>query len=304
MILFTFSCVEEFDTFTPLPESIELTSILSPEDAYATINFSNDQGISFSTINGTRISVPANAFFINATNAKNEITFNYLEIYSKGDKIKFDVPTISNGQLLESDGVFYFDAKSGNEKASLIPGKQIKVQLLNNQPNPGMELFYGERSEDRFNWNEADQDSMNTGGIQILEERDTTGEVLIGYEFFTDSLKWINVDVFVDIPKEERTVVCIELPETYNHENTTIYMVFRNYNSVLTLHTEEGSSKFCEPYGATPIGEEVIFVVISKQGEETYHFALMDDVITAGYVADMFPEETPLSEILAALDNL
>ena len=299
------SCVDEFDNFTPFANPEKISSLLNPADNTQSVTFNNDSGITFSTDRFTTITIPADAFDINGSDTSVEIEFRYLEIYSKGDKIKYNVPTISGGELIASDGVYYFEAFAGGTSLRLRSGIQIKVETLNDNPNFKMELFYGEFIEqDRFNWIEADDDRNMTRNVRVVEAQDSTGEILIGYEFFTDSLRWINVDVFVDIPKEEKTEVCIELPEIYNNQNTTVYMVFHDYNSVVALHADEGSSKFCEPYKATPIGANVTFVVISKQGEEIYHFGIEEATITSNYISDMFPQETSMSAIISALDNL
>ncbi len=299
------SCTAEFDNFTPFEKVEKITSLLDPQENSQSISFSNETGISFTTDYFSIITIPPDAFDISGVEGSGEVILKYLEIYSRGDKIKYNVPTISNGELLSSDGVFHFEVFAGEVSVKLKPGKKIKVELFNSNPNFKMELFYGSlNSQDRFNWEEADRDRNNTDGVQIIEQRDSTGELLIGYEFFTDSLRWINVDVFVDIPKDDKTEVCVELPSIYNNQNTTVYMVFRDYNSVLAMHAENESSKFCEPYGTSPIGANVTFVVISKQGENTYHFAIEEAAITPNFITGINPTETEMADIIAALDNI
>ncbi len=303
-------CVDEFDNFIPHQDNTNtfaIEALISPDEQSSTVVFNNAIGTRIITPMNTIIVIGPNSFFSTDEDIVNaEIKFEYLEIYSRGDKIKYNVPTISNGRIISSDGVFYFNASSNGKRAILNSNNRILVQVENRNPDPNMELFYqSEDASGNFDWVQADMDSTRTNTVQIVEFQDSTaGEVFIGYEFFSDSLKWINVDVFVDIPQDKKTEVCVELPEIYNNENTSVYLVFEDYNSVVALHAEESSSKFCEPYGAVPIGVNVSFVIISKQGEETYHFAMESATVERNLVLGMQPKETAMDEILASLDSL
>ena len=307
LIIGLMGCTNEFDRFTPLTSTFEIGNLSIPlEDAEKTI-FNNASGIMITTFRNTIIQVPANAFTLNGADISNEeIEFYFLELYNKGDFIKYNVPTISNGQLIESDGVFYFNAFWNDNEVRLRDGESIKVLVENFNPTPGMELFYGSvDNNDEFNWEQADQNPGVNDNVQIVEFQDSSSNGLfLGYEFFADSLKWINVDIFVDVPSDKKTEVCIELGEEYNRENTSVFMVFDEYDGVVALQQVNDSNKFCEPYNASPIGAKVTFIVISKQGEDVYHFAIESTTLQQSHIMEMLPVETSIEDILTALDNL
>ncbi|MDQ3015951.1 MAG: hypothetical protein M3R25_04410, partial [Bacteroidota bacterium] len=118
-----------------------------------------------------------------------------------------------------------------------------------------------------------------------------------GYECFSDSTDWINVDVFFEIPEDQRTDVCVELPEEYTNTNTQVFMVFNDYKSIVMLEGNADLELFCEHYGSTPKGFNVTFVVISELGEDTYLFDAKTTTVGQNHVETLKPVMTPFIEI-------
>ena len=113
-----------------------------------------------------------------------------------------------------------------------------------------------------------------------------------GYECWSDSLKWINIDLFMDIPEEDRTDVCVDLPEEYGNVNTAVFLIFDDFNGIIHLPGNPETMQFCNYYTqfitvGVPIGAPVKFVVISEQGEDCYHFALSETEIEVNHLSPM-----------------
>jgi hypothetical protein len=179
-----------------------------------------------------------------------------------------------------------------------------------------MELFYGMREYDNtrqdsiYTWDEADDNPNTWDNVAVTEwvaladsQQIITG---FGYECFSDSLKWINFDVFNNIPENERTDVCVTLPEEYGNVNTVVFLVFKDQNSVIALPGNPGTRQFCNYYTqfiqlGVPIGASVSFVVISEQGEDEYFYAKVDAVIEENHQEFIFPQQTPLEVIKTAI---
>jgi hypothetical protein len=216
---------------------------------------------------------------------------------TKGDILISGIPTISDGSLLESRIEFDLDITDDGTPVKLAHGKQIRVLVDDPDPRDRMELFYGDGEQ----WIQADDDInswdnvMNSEWVITQDSQDIiTG---FGYECFSDSLDWINVDVFTTTPADLKTSVCIELPEEFTNKNTTVFMVFDDYKSVLKMHGDAETMQFCEPYGATPVGYNVTFVVLSEMGDDCYLFATQSSRIEMGHFESIIPKKTPYEEI-------
>lgn len=224
---------------------------------------------------------------------------------TKGEILVEGIPTLSEGKMLESRIELNLEIFQGSNKVRLAKHKQINIKVNDPDPRERMELFYG--NDDNTEWIQADNDPNAWDNVENADWfiQDSFGIITgFGYECFSDSTDWINVDVFYDIPQELRTEVCIELPEEFTNKNTAVFMVFDDYNSVVQLHGNADLMQFCEPYGSSPIGYRVTFVVISEMGEDLYLFAKKSTTITAHHSEELSPVNTPYEEIRSYIHQL
>ncbi len=218
---------------------------------------------------------------------------------SKGEMLIAGIPTISENQLLESRIEFNVQIKNGDQQVKLAPGKQIRILVKDPDPRERMELFYGHGQD----WLQADGNLDtwdNVGSSDWWIQPDSSGGSPIsgfGYEAFSDSTDWINVDVFFTIPPEQRTPVCVELPDEFTNMNAEVFMVFKDYKSITYMAGDSSKMQFCEQHQSTPIGFRVTFVVIAEEGEGDYFFAAKDTVVTPNMTPYIVPKRTPYEEI-------
>ncbi len=252
---------------------------------------------------GPKIFVDANGNLVE----NSDVRFEYLLIKDKGVLIMYNKPTISDGRLLESGGVFHFEAwnADGTERYYLAPGASIQVQSTSDNPIEGMQLFYGEElSDGEYNWDFIEPESPDWA-VPINEWifGDSTNMFIdgFGYDFLIDSLTWINCDIFNDISDDLKTMACVELPEQYTNQNTVVFAVFTDINSVVALQGDPNLKMFCEPYSQMPIGYDVTFVSISALGNDEYYFGMKNAVLEENHQEIIFPESKTLQEILDIL---
>ncbi len=217
---------------------------------------------------------------------------------TKGEILISGIPTISESKLLESRIELNLQIKDGSEYVKLAHGKTIRILVNDPDPRERMELFYGEEEE----WIQADQNLDTWDNVTNNDwwiQQDSLVDVItgFGYECFTDSLDWINVDVFFEVPEEYRTTVCIDLPQEFTNTNTTVFMVFDDYKSILSMRGDSTLKQFCEPYGSTPIGFHVTFIVLSEMGEGEYFFAAKSTAVRPDHAETLQPKKTPYEEI-------
>lgn len=224
---------------------------------------------------------------------------------TKGEIIMAGIPTVSEENLLESRIEFNLQIKDGDTPVRLAHGKQIRILVNDPDPRERMELFYGDAES--AVWIQADGESNvweNVFNSEWWMQQDSSVITGSGYESFSDSMDWINVDVFFEVPKDQLTSVCINLPEEFTNTNTAVFMVFDNYKSILAMKGDPELKQFCEPYGATPIGFNVTFVVISELGEDNYFFTSKSTTITSNHEETLEPKRTPYEEIKNYLNSL
>ena len=215
---------------------------------------------------------------------------------TKGEILISGIPTLSENKLLESRIECNIEIKNGNHSVKLAQGKKIGVYVKDPDPRDRMELFYGQDTD----WLQADGDPTiwnNVANQEWTLESDSTFFTGFGYGCLSDSIDWINVDVFFDIPENQRTPVCVELPAQFTNKNTKVFMAFDDYNSITYMPGDSIQERFCEHYGSTPIGFKVTFVVIAELGEEDYYFASKTTNITPNLVESITPVKTPYESI-------
>lgn len=217
---------------------------------------------------------------------------------SKGEILAAGIPTISENTLLESRVEIKIEIFSGTHPVKLAHEKRIRILVNDPDPRERMELFYGEGDH----WLQADGDPTKWSNVSNEEwffqgdslQQPITG---VGYSTFSDSIDWVNVDVYFQIPAEQRTPVCVQLPEGFTNKNTAVFMVFDDYRSITNLPGDSTRMQFCEHYGSTPLGFKTTFVVISERGEGNYYFAAKSTSITPYLTEELVPLKTPYEEI-------
>ncbi len=314
------ACYKDMEIFEPreeIPEVIESGNIDEffenvPTYKYISTFLGNERKL-IVTENNTIIEIAADIFeFSDGSSADSLIEFKYYEMLDPALYAFKDFPSISQKRILDSEGVFRFEAYSEGKEVFLKSEKGIRVRLENENPSQEAQLFTAEGGGADFTWIPLTNDGTSPANtwIEIAEwELDiaTGGQDFIfgyGYEFNSPMWEWINVDIFVDVPEDEKTSVCVELPEKYTSENTLAFMLFKDYNSILGLYPNAEKMQFCEPYEATPIGSKVSFIVIANLEENVFNFALVDAEIKENHVEYIEPEWKSLEDIIAIIEGL
>ncbi|MGB0404138.1 MAG: hypothetical protein ACPGEG_08580 [Salibacteraceae bacterium] len=198
---------------------------------------------------GTSIIFSPNSFETkNGDPVTGEIEIKLLEVYTKGDMILNDLPTVGrkkNGELapLISGGQFNIQVSQNQEELKLV--KTAFVSTKDQELDDNMGIFEGEELNGQVTWIESTNNSI---------ENCDTGIVKIGqYCLNLNFLNWINCDFFNNDPRP-KTQIAIELPSDFNSTNTHVYITFQNQSSILKLHGEENIFRIPSGYNGLPIG--------------------------------------------------
>lgn len=269
------------------------------------VTFNVNDGITIITDLETIITIPGLAFQDASGNplSNQDIIFTYVEIKDKGSIVLYNKPTVTESGIIETGGVYEFSAtNAAGEELQLVNGVEIRVQTPDANPVDDMEQFLW--STDPLSWFELDGNPNTWDNVQVNEWiwQDSSDVIEgLGYDFLADRLDWINCDRFISLGDDQITSTCIELPELYTNENTIVFAIFSDINSVVGLYGNADLEMFCDSYEAMPIGYDVDFVSISAFSDGTYHYASKNTTIEVNHQDSLDPEEKTLEEILDLL---
>ncbi len=114
-------------------------------------NFRTDRDTFLRCMNGTILNIPAGTF----TGKSRTVTLTVREYYKKSDMLLGNLNTMSNGSVLETQGMIYTEAVDENGKAVNIQrGKTISVLIPVDTVRNDMKLFRGNRNahDSMMNW--------------------------------------------------------------------------------------------------------------------------------------------------------
>lgn len=108
---------------------------------------SADKSVSITAKEGTIFTLPPSALIDEEGKVvTSPITLEVKECYKMKDILLSNLSTQSGDMPIETDGMVYVQAKSGNKKLKLAPNKALIVELPTKEKKDRMELFYGRKS--------------------------------------------------------------------------------------------------------------------------------------------------------------
>jgi len=302
------SCGKDSEVFTAYDPTGNIEDFFTETDLPVqefTGNASN--GILIKTENNTFIDIPSNILVDDQGNIVTDgVEIEVIEIFEKSDMVLLNKPTMTKNDYLISRGEFFIKVKKNGKELKVKDGYKYKMYVPNKEPDPEMELFYGNVDSGTLIWEEAEGDQRDNIRVNEWQLQDSSNIYFdFGYELFCDKFTWINIDKYNDIPDEDKTSVCVELPEElYSPQNTVVFMVLKNEYSVVAFSPDADTKRWCEPYGMVPKGWEVFIITISSLGDDVYHFGIVEATITENDVFTIIPEEKTFEEIKTILESL
>ena len=315
MAIFVTSCQKDTDVFIPDTISAGLdtnwvaaVTDLSPvsevkrllnRDAVTDSIDATTGGTCQSAEGLTVIILPQSLALSSGQPATGKVYVETMLVKQRGDMVRLDRPTTASGRVLVSGGEVFIRIRKESEELHLVPGKGIYVKFGDPAASSLMKLFYGDESNrERFNWIADSATNGTTIGV--------TTQPSLGYEFFSNRLRWINCDYFADT-SAGRVIVTASLAADYTNANTAVYLVFKEMKSVAGMYGDLNSKKFSS--GKVPAGKAAIVVSITKKGTNSYY--LGHEIITTGQTnlngvqtVPLKPQPTSLSDIKAYLSTL
>jgi hypothetical protein len=265
--------------------------------------FIAEQGGKLELPDDITIEIPSSSC-INKNNnqpCRGKLDVEYLVLRTKGELIAHDKPTISLGRLLTSGGVVYLMVKQNGSEVKLASNKTVKVRFKTKTTESGMLLFEGKSlNRLQFDWFPigitANRDMVTTWADSSREKK--------GYQLLLDRFGWINCDKF----NEETNLTnkfCVAIPDTFTNRNTSVYLAFKDINSVVKLEGTPLLKQFCIPvsYKGIPVGKQVTVISISNI-EGRYFMATQEVKVESVNNIRLIPQRLASEEIKKKILNL
>jgi hypothetical protein len=260
------------------PLSIEkLMSDLATDPVQREINA--ERGGIITTPDNVTIEFPANSC-VTKTNqpCTGTLKVEILVLRKKGEFLLNNVPTTSLGKQLISGGALRIKVTQNGEEVRLArpinSPYRVKFQSAT-PPDLTMKLFEGKAiGRFQFDWLQLPSGIAGTVFPPLLRTwaDSVQGRQTSGYELFLDRFSWINCDKFSGDSTTLTNKFCVALPDTFHNQNTSVFVVFKEINSVVNLVGDGKTRQFCVPsgYRGLPTGKIVNIISISTIKDRIY----------------------------------
>ncbi|GAB3290694.1 hypothetical protein [Hymenobacter tenuis] len=279
---------EDGSTPTPTPPDAPVYSIAELQTQLGapvqTFSYDPTRQNQFAGAKGTVVTIPANAFIrANGVPITTPFKMELREIFGKADMVLSNMPTVSNGRLLESAGEVYLRPAQNQRLDSirLVPGAVIQLRTQN-PPNvaslDSMRLFVapptGPSSPSCFNW------QINFDPASSLQPTSTGYVVNVSSVLYDAGYGWFNCDRFYDIADPQPILVDVPGTGVDPVKNTMVFAVFKNMNGTLRIcdFTAPGTFEAKRAPGGTAISVIVIQTLNGK-----LYYGRQDGTIAAGF---------------------
>ena len=254
---------------------------LESEKQTFTINPTTDYMVT--GVNGTTLFFNANTFEdMNGNTVSGPVEIEMIETQSNKDMLLWNRPTTTtSGELLVSGGIVYVNVSQGGNQLSINDNAPIQASVPSDN-YIAMDYFTGSEDNDgRFGWELDDTDTVTTNTADTTNWNPNGGG-LFTFDFTIDSIGWINCDYFYGT--DPLTGVQVELPDSFNGSNSAVFIYYSNLNSVASLYDSDEDGVFDLGWSyATPIGQNISFVVISEINGSFYYSIVNATIVNGHY---------------------
>lgn len=138
---------------------------------------------------GTIVSIPANCF----TNATAPVKVELIEALDMSDLLLLNAPTLSEGRLLETDGVVYVNAFADGKALTVKKGMSLEIEVPSTQLDTGMTAFVGAFDPTgRLTWRLGNE--MKKAVAEEVRERLTYEFLTIPMDLFPNRAQYFRMD--------------------------------------------------------------------------------------------------------------
>ena len=226
---------------------------------------------------GTRIQFTSSSLVdAQGNTVTGNVEISLVEVLNEADMILMNKPTVglNNGirQTLVTGGEILLDVQQNGQNLFLDQGASVQIEVPTENPDSNMEIFAAGPDSDETIW-----ESLDTASINVTQ--DTTGNNSY-YNFFCDSLRWINCDYFWDY-NGALTEIIMNLPDGLNFGNTRNFILIKNQDLVVGVYSATSNNMpFIGDGYRMPVGFDVHFISIGVDSEDNLYANIQTNQLT------------------------
>jgi hypothetical protein len=295
--------VEQFESYAPSAQDlsnwlVEQVPNASNHSTFTLNNLASDKVLE--TLHGTRIFLTdTDHLFADMSSGLPvlsstcpDLKIEVTEVLDKSDIVARGLNTIGDsGLLFESAGLLHITATCNGQLLTLLPDRNLKIQLPNSSTQNGFFVFtqgIGTTGQ----WSKSNQQAFEANWLV------SNGNSQNGYELLIKSLGWVACGRPLTDPSSS---FCIALPSGFADQNTLAYMVFKNQQVVAPLRFNLSENQFCYP--KAPTGYQVQLLAVSKLGER-YWLGRAETEVGANATVPMGTQESSVDVVLNFIKSL
>lgn len=237
-VLILFSCKKDDKSSDNSPSNFSLDEFFSDRaiaSEFFEVNI--DIGASFTTVNGTTVTIPANSLvYEDGSDVQGMVGIEIREVFSNSAMIFSGIFPISGSNVLNSGGEFFIQATKSGSVLKVQDWNFVNVKIPAQAGPDDMQLFFGgpDVDDDDLNWLAVDT-------INALIVEDDSSWVNSGFTFISadssysidlDSTGWANIDAFLNNVQYFDCSFNLTGLNGLDNSNTTAYAVFVGENAV------------------------------------------------------------------------
>ena len=267
-----------------------------------------ERGGIITTPDNVTVEFPANSCVTeNNRPCTGNLSVEVLVLRKKGEFLLNNLPTISGSKQLISGGAVLVKIKQNGEEVKLARNMSYKVRFQPaSTPDNAMKLFEGKfEGRFKFDWTPINL-TPNTATLSLKTWADSTqGRRTSGYELLLERFSWINCDKFSGDSTTLTNKFCVALPDTFTNQNCTVFAVFKDINSVVSLTGDGKTKQFCVPssYKGLPIGKVINIISIATIKDRIY-IGKKEVTISANALIKLEPNLTTKTAAKELISNL
>lgn len=258
-----------------------------------TFTINGTTGGNFTSPQGTKVSIPANAFLNSLSQVvTGNVTINFKDIYNKSDMLLTNMATTtSTGAPLKSGGEFFIKATSSGSALTLAQTITV-TQTLNSVPLDSFMLAF-----------------MGYPTGWVLDNADASVFATVNgyvYSLFSfsnppDSGTWCNSDCPSYFSHYTLGTLILQETDTASNYNTYVYLVFKTISTTDACHTPSGNN--FNYINCVPVGMQCTAVAVGiKNG--TVYSSFIPITITSNQTITFSMSATTTPAFKAALTAL
>jgi hypothetical protein len=245
---------------------------------------------------GTEIHIPPTAL-----TSRKLVSIKLKEFYSLADLMINDLSTVSNGEMIQTGGSIYLDAREHKteKKVTINPNLGLDIAFTDGRDDPKMEVFIKDPRSAKMNWIRPSKTVVTMTKSWSMTETilDPETNEVISSKTYNSKKEW--EDHLNKKAEEKKTADIIIAKKKANYEKLKVYdmgyincdkfpdepkiqfmvaaddsivaeyfVVFDNVRGVLKGETRGNSVDF----GAIPSDKAARLIAVSFQGDKTYYY--------------------------------